>query len=301
MEISQQMQRWAEDCPENFLHKYCLVEAEIARIEGRQWEAVTFYRKAIEAARQHEFLRDEALANELLAKFWLAQNEETDQERYSVVREDRDNDGDGEINEDALYASSQITDSPSVTPDLNYRISSIYRAAHQVIDSEGKRYAYNKLVLATGSHAHIPVIDGVQLNNVFRFRDLHDAMSLMGRSVMTRSTVVIGGGLLGLEAAKSMQRYNTDVHVVEHDMWLMFKQLDETAGAYLREHIEQSGIQVHTGKHVQQIIGRHKVEGVIYFHRTATRRAEPTSRVLTLDGSAWHVRSSATCRTNVRC
>ncbi|MCP4399377.1 MAG: GAF domain-containing protein, partial [bacterium] len=72
----QQMQRWAEDCPENFLHKYLLVEAEIARIEGRHWDALTFYRKAIEAARHHEFLRDDALANELLAKFWLAQGDE---------------------------------------------------------------------------------------------------------------------------------------------------------------------------------------------------------------------------------
>jgi len=72
----QQMQRWAEDCPDNFLHKYLLVEAEIARIEGRQWEAVTLYRQAIEEARHHEFLRDETLGNELLAKFWLAQGDE---------------------------------------------------------------------------------------------------------------------------------------------------------------------------------------------------------------------------------
>jgi len=71
-----QMKIWADNCPENFRHKYLLVEAEIARIEGRNWEAVEYYRKAIEEARNHEFIQNEALGNELLAKFWLAQGEE---------------------------------------------------------------------------------------------------------------------------------------------------------------------------------------------------------------------------------
>jgi nitrite reductase (NADH) large subunit len=168
----------------------------------------------------------------------------------------------GQIKEDSLYEASHITDLPSVTPFYNNRIVSIDRDAHQIIDSQGNRFSYGKLVLATGSRAHVPVIDGVNLKNVFRFRDLHDAMSLMGRSVMTRTTVVIGGGLLGLEAAKSMQRFNTDVHVIEHDMWLMFKQLDKVAGAYLQEHIEKTGIKVHTSQHVQKITGEHRVDGV---------------------------------------
>ncbi len=168
----------------------------------------------------------------------------------------------GDIREESLYEANAILDNASVYPFYNNRIVSIDRYAHEVVDSQGQRYAYGKLVLATGSSAHIPVIEGVQLNNVFRFRDLHDVMSLMGRSVMTRTTVVIGGGLLGLEAARSMQRFNTDVHVVEHDMWLMFKQLDDTAGACLQEHIETTGIKVHTSQHVKKIIGDDRVTGV---------------------------------------
>jgi len=71
-----QMKIWADNCPENFRHKYLLVEAEIARIEGRKWDAVEFCRKAIEEARKHEFIHNEALGNELMAKFWLDQGEE---------------------------------------------------------------------------------------------------------------------------------------------------------------------------------------------------------------------------------
>ncbi|MDF5715368.1 MAG: ATP-binding protein [Rhizonema sp. NSF051] len=71
-----QMKVWADNCPENFLHKYLLVAAEIARISGRWQEAIDLYDQAIESAREHEFIQDEALANELAAKFWLAKGKE---------------------------------------------------------------------------------------------------------------------------------------------------------------------------------------------------------------------------------
>ena len=71
-----QMKIWADNCPENFRHKYLLVKAEIARLEGRNWQAVEFYRTAIKEARKHGFTHNEALGNELIAKFWLIQSEE---------------------------------------------------------------------------------------------------------------------------------------------------------------------------------------------------------------------------------
>jgi PAS domain S-box-containing protein len=67
----QQMQIWADNCPENFRHKYLLVAAEMARISGTYLEAIDTYDLAIALARSHEFIQDEALANELAAKFWL--------------------------------------------------------------------------------------------------------------------------------------------------------------------------------------------------------------------------------------
>ncbi|MBE9229604.1 AAA family ATPase [Phormidium sp. LEGE 05292] len=67
-----QMKIWADNCAENFLHKYLLVEAEIARISGRDLEAMELYDRAIASAGEHEFIQNVALANELAAKFWLS-------------------------------------------------------------------------------------------------------------------------------------------------------------------------------------------------------------------------------------
>jgi predicted ATPase/serine phosphatase RsbU (regulator of sigma subunit)/tRNA A-37 threonylcarbamoyl transferase component Bud32 len=75
------MKNWAMNCPENFLHKYLLVEAEMACIAGKHFEAIDLYDRAIISARENEFIQNEALANELLAKFWLKQNKET----YAII------------------------------------------------------------------------------------------------------------------------------------------------------------------------------------------------------------------------
>ncbi|MCP4112041.1 MAG: AAA family ATPase [Desulfobacteraceae bacterium] len=71
----EQMKIWADNCSENFLHKYLLVQAEIARIEGRNWDAVKLYGQGIEEARKNEFIQYEAIGNELAAKFWYGQDE----------------------------------------------------------------------------------------------------------------------------------------------------------------------------------------------------------------------------------
>ncbi|NES64594.1 MAG: AAA family ATPase, partial [Okeania sp. SIO2D1] len=67
-----QMKIWVDCCPENFLHKYLLISAEMARVSGQELEAMEFYDRAIESARENEFIQNEALGNELAAKFWLA-------------------------------------------------------------------------------------------------------------------------------------------------------------------------------------------------------------------------------------
>ena len=78
IEVNQkEMQEWADNCPDNFLHKYLLVVAEMARISGNWREAMDLYDRAIESAREYEFVQNEALGNELAAKFWLELNKES--------------------------------------------------------------------------------------------------------------------------------------------------------------------------------------------------------------------------------
>ncbi len=170
----------------------------------------------------------------------------------------------GEISEDALYSNYDLSDYPRVTTFYNNRIEHIDRYAKSVLDEAGKAYHYDELILATGSRPRVPAIEGVDLENVFTFRDLNDAQKLMGRSVRTRKTVIIGGGILGLETARAMQRFNTEVHVIEHSMWLMFNQLDNRAGSYLKRHIESLGIYVHTDTRIKKLEGERKVEAIIF-------------------------------------
>lgn len=169
----------------------------------------------------------------------------------------------GEVKELSLYSATDLNHLKNVTAFYNHRIVDINRARKEVRDSFGNKYFYGKLILATGSRPHIPQIEGTELKNVFTFRNLSDAQLLMSRSVRTQKTVIIGGGLLGLEAARAMQRFNTEVHIIEHSSWLMFNQLDNRAGGYLKQYIESLGIYIHTNERVRKLTGSEKVEGVL--------------------------------------
>ena len=146
---------------------------------------------------------------------------------------------------------------------LGTTICRIDRERKVVIDSRGEECPYLRLVLATGSRPVIPPIPGVDLPQVFTFRNLSDAQRLKARSVRSRHTVVIGGGLLGLEAARAMQVFNTRVTVVEQAARLMFNQLGEEASALLGEHVIRLGIRVLTRTRVERILGEERLEGIL--------------------------------------
>ncbi len=121
---------------------------------------------------------------------------------------------------------------------------------------------YSRLILATGSRPHIPDIPGIDLPGVYAFRDARDAQSLLARRVRSRRTLVLGGGLLGLEAARAMQRFNTEVCVIEHYSRLMMRQLDDEAAAYLERSVRALGIDVILGDSVKHVLGGNTVTGV---------------------------------------
>ncbi len=169
----------------------------------------------------------------------------------------------GEVKHASLYNSLDILHKPNINTFFNNPIIDINRYSKEVTDSQGITHSYKQLILATGSRPHIPNIEGIALKNIFTLRNLNDAQTLMSRSTRTRHTVVIGGGLLGLEAARAMQRFNTQVTVIEHSMWLLFRQLDQHAGSYLKYQLEQSGINIRLNSPVKRIIGDDKVAAVL--------------------------------------
>lgn len=142
------------------------------------------------------------------------------------------------------------------------RIVSIDPESRKVVDHLGREWGYEALVLATGSRPHRPPIPGIELAGVFTFRSLNDAEALMARAERSRHTVVIGGGLLGLEAARGMFERGVPVTVIEHESRLMARQLDRGGGAMLRRQIEAMGVGVRTGVFVRQIVGTLRVDGL---------------------------------------
>lgn len=143
---------------------------------------------------------------------------------------------------------------------IGYRVTAIDREQRCVVDSTGRVQPYRKLILSTGSKPFMPHIAGIELDGVYTFRDLDDTNRLIARQARSHHTVVIGGGLLGLEAARGMQRGGTTVTVLEHADRLLGRQLDETASARLQETVEALGIEVIVGDAVTQIGGRGRVE-----------------------------------------
>lgn len=168
----------------------------------------------------------------------------------------------GEIDYAAL--SSEVVLPPAELCELwlGRRIVSIDASAHTVTDSTGTVQAYDQLILATGSRPRVPDMPGMKLPGVFTFRDFADAQSLFARQVRSRHTVVLGGGLLGIETARGMRRLNTDVTLIDHSELLMSRQLDAPAAGALREHVERAGIAVMLNDPVMEICGEDRVTGV---------------------------------------
>ena len=151
---------------------------------------------------------------------------------------------------------------PALQRRYGCAVVSVDHRQRTVLDASGCVQPYSQLVFATGSKAHMPVLDGISLAGVHAFRDLADTQQLFVRSVRSRCTVVLGGGLLGIEAARAMRRFDTRVIVVEANARLMSRQLDERASMRLAQHLQSMDISVELGQGVRRILGASSVEGI---------------------------------------
>jgi len=168
----------------------------------------------------------------------------------------------GELNFTAIQNPLKLMTQHRVVQHHNCEIVAIYPYNKQVVDRLGNCQRYSQLVLATGSSPHIPNIEGIQQSGVYTFRNLDDVQQLIARRTRCRRAIVLGGGLLGLEAARGLQKYNTDITIIEHASRLMAQQLDDEAGNLLREHILSKNIQIVLGDSVKSVIGYDSISGV---------------------------------------
>jgi nitrite reductase (NADH) large subunit len=149
-----------------------------------------------------------------------------------------------------------------ITLRLGVRVDHVDRANRIVYGDDGSKVDYDNLILATGSIPSIPPIEGKDKEGVYVFRTMDDTRKLIQRASRGRKAVVIGGGLLGLEAARGLQVRGCEVTVVHRSKNLMSRQLDTTGGHFLQRAMENLGLQVLLHQETSAILGNGHVEGV---------------------------------------
>jgi nitrite reductase (NADH) large subunit len=149
-----------------------------------------------------------------------------------------------------------------ITLYKGYRIVAIDRDAKTVTSDQGVTEPYDRLVIATGSVPFIIPVPGADLPGVITYRDLDDVNAMLLAAQSRQKAVVIGGGLLGLEAAAGLKERGMDVTVLHVMPTLMERQLDPAAGYLLQKAIEARGIKVLTKANTRAIVGDGRVEGV---------------------------------------
>jgi nitrite reductase (NADH) large subunit len=145
---------------------------------------------------------------------------------------------------------------------LKQRVSMIDLGRQQVRTQAGERVAYQHLVLATGSLPFIPGLPGIEKRGVFAYRTIEDLAAIRAYANGKRTAAVIGGGLLGLEAARAVQALGLTTHVVELAPRLMPRQLDEAGARLVLRAIQGMGVEVHLGVAPSLVLGEHRCEGL---------------------------------------
>lgn len=140
------------------------------------------------------------------------------------------------------------------TMHVGEQVTEIDRESESICTSQGRRVSYDTLVLATGSYPFVPPIDGRDLPHCHVYRTIEDLDAIRASGAEAETGVVVGGGLLGLEAANALKNMGLATHVVEFGPALMGTQLDAGGGTMLRGMIEDLDVAVHTGKNTVRIV-----------------------------------------------
>ena len=154
---------------------------------------------------------------------------------------------------DLSVAKKEFFEKARVTLRLNDAVQSIDPVRKVLRSARYREVAFDKLVFATGSSPFVPKVAGHDRRDCFVYRTIEDLEAITATAQRSKVGVVIGGGLLGLEAAKALKDLGLETHVVEFASRLMAVQLDDSAGRLLRKKIEALGAKVHLQKTTKEI------------------------------------------------
>lgn len=160
----------------------------------------------------------------------------------------------GKTADDLALTNEQIYADWQVRFYTNAKVTHINREKQQVTTSEGAIFDYDKLVLATGSFPFVPPIPGKDREHCLVYRTIADLNAIKHSASSSKVGVVIGGGLLGLEAANALKQLGLETHVVEFAPQLMGVQVDGGGGRLLKDKISALGVQVHISMATEEIV-----------------------------------------------
>ncbi|HYV58646.1 MAG TPA: nitrite reductase large subunit NirB, partial [Acidimicrobiia bacterium] len=169
---------------------------------------------------------------------------------------------DGKTVDDLGLADRAWYESRGITLHLGERVTGIDRATRAVVSSAGRRVQYDALVLATGSAPFVPPLPGTELSGVFTYRTIEDVEHIQAWGARSHRAAVIGGGLLGLEAAKAALDMGLETYVLEFAPRLMPRQVDAVGGEVLQQAVESMGVRVLVGARTTAIVGDATVAGL---------------------------------------
>ena len=175
----------------------------------------------------------------------------------------------GKTAEDLSMSTSNWYEDNNIILNTSELITDINREQKTIHTHLEKTHKYDYLVLATGSAAFVPPIEGVDKEGVFVYRTIEDLDAIMAYAKKIKQkgateAAVLGGGLLGLEAAKAVRDLGLNPHVVEFAPRLMPRQLDKGASDMLQSKIEELGIGIHLNKSTQYIAGDDAITGMMF-------------------------------------
>lgn len=157
--------------------------------------------------------------------------------------------------DDIILNSREWYAENGITLHTGKLVTKIDRISRKVVADDGTEAPYDRLLLATGSNPFILPVPGNDLQGVIGFRDIKDVDTMVDAASKHKHAVVIGGGLLGLEAANGLAIRGMDVTVVHIHDWLLERQLDKTAGKMLQKSLEEKGLKFLLGKQTEQLVG----------------------------------------------
>ncbi len=146
---------------------------------------------------------------------------------------------------------------------LEEPVKAIDPKTREIQTARGFSYPYDRLLLATGSHSFAPPIKGVDKPGVFTLRSIRDAQLIRDHAVRVKRAVLVGGGVLGLEAGNGLRKLGLEVSIVEVFPRLLPRQMDVPGAELLKKQMEAMGFSFHLGAKSQEIVGDKKAEGLL--------------------------------------